>query len=69
MPAGGIIKSTCPNIDGLSCAVCGQIAFKIVTIEIERQDSHVPVCGHHYIETLKRSPAKVRAVKDRSLVQ
>jgi hypothetical protein len=57
MPAGGIIKSDFPNIDGLLCVVCGQIAFKIATVEIERQDAELPLCGQHYIEALKRSPA------------
>ncbi len=69
MPAGGIIKSACPNVDGVMCAICGQIAYSIATIEIERRDIEVPVCGQHYLETLKRSPATIRAVIDRSLVQ
>ena len=64
MPAGGIIKSACPNVDGLMCAVCGQIAFKITTIEIEHHDTEVAVCGQHYIEALKRSPDQ--AGRDRS---
>jgi len=56
MPAGGIITAACPNIDGRICAVCGQIAFKIVIVEIGGKAAEVPICGQHYIETLRRSP-------------
>jgi hypothetical protein len=69
MPAGGIITRSCPNTDGQMCLICGQIAFKIATVEINGKGTEVPVCGQHYLETLKRSPVTKRVVTDCSPVQ
>jgi hypothetical protein len=70
MPAGGIITTARPNTDGQVCLVCGQIAFKIATVEIDGKGSDVPICGLHYLETLKRGPApQKRTAADCSLMQ
>jgi hypothetical protein len=69
MPAGGVITSARPNIDGQVCSVCGQIAFRIATVQMNGKESDVPVCGQHYIETLRRSPASLLAVTESGLLQ
>jgi hypothetical protein len=68
MPAGGFITSARPNIDGQVCSVCGQIAFRIATVQMNGKETDVPICGQHYIETLRRGPAPKVAVAEGSLV-
>jgi hypothetical protein len=68
MPDSGFIKLACPNVDGNMCALCGQIAYRIITVESGCRDIEVAVCGQHYLETLRLNP-ETRAVTDRSLVQ
>lgn len=52
---GAMIQSANANTDGRVCALCGQIAFKIVVIKAAGVEVEVPLCGHHYIEAQRKN--------------
>jgi hypothetical protein len=51
--APSAIKSATSNYSGLYCRECGQIAFRIVVVVVDEKEEEVPLCGRHYLETLR----------------
>lgn len=51
----GIIHGALINMDGLLCQKCGQIAFRILMVNVGGVEGTVPLCGRHYIGIKKDS--------------
>jgi len=52
------IKYWQTNLMGEWCRECGQIAFRIASIEESGKTTAVPLCGKHYIELLNRGKGR-----------
>jgi len=46
------LETATVNISNSNCG-CGQIAYRVVRVNVDQKPTEVPLCGRHYIEALK----------------